>query len=238
MIKFRVFHDGERMCRWLDSLSDDGWAVAGYRLGIWTFERCTPGEYRYAADFRDRMLSVSGKYRECMEKNGSEIFTGFVSWVLVKKRVSDGPIRLYSDPAASKLRLRKLLRFFRTVFIIDLILCGVCCIAATRDETPILMLCLAAAAGLLAVAFASRCFALRESVYRLRTESSAASVTRRAIPRHFLLFQVFGLILVLSGMLLNVDPRMLVLSNVLAVAGLVLSILGAVGLIRGRLHTS
>ena len=50
MKKFRLHFDKDKEERWLDEMSQKGWAMVEYFAGIYVFVPCKPGAYTYRVD--------------------------------------------------------------------------------------------------------------------------------------------------------------------------------------------
>lgn len=101
MIKFRLYYDKDQETAFLNDMSRKGYAVTGFCMGFYSFDRCRPGEYVYQIDFTEGMFRVSNDYREFMRDMGVEIVVLWGPWVMLRKRVEDGPFVLYTDVESS-----------------------------------------------------------------------------------------------------------------------------------------
>lgn len=66
MIKFKLYYDKDQEEKFLNEMSDQGYAMKKFFLGFYTFEPCNPGEYTYRVDL------IAGK--DINEKNS------FMTW--------------------------------------------------------------------------------------------------------------------------------------------------------------
>lgn len=97
MIKFKLFFDTEKETKWLNEMSAKGYGLTDYGWGIYSFEKCLPGEYVYQIDIVDGFFNADDDYREFMENIGVELVCMWGCWVILRKRAADGPFRLYTD---------------------------------------------------------------------------------------------------------------------------------------------
>ena len=62
MIKFRLYYDKDKMTEYLNEMSRKGYAMTGFCVGFYRFDRCLPGEYIYQIDITEGMFRVSNDY--------------------------------------------------------------------------------------------------------------------------------------------------------------------------------
>ena len=96
MKKFRLYYDKDKETLWLQRMANQGWALEGFFLGVYTFTPCEPGEYRYQIDFLENTADFEN-YRQLMEDSGVEVACRWFRWVILRKKVADGPFVLYTD---------------------------------------------------------------------------------------------------------------------------------------------
>lgn len=118
MIKFKLQFDTEKETKWLNEMSAKGYALADYWWGIYSFEKCLPGEYVYQIDIVDGFFNVDDDYRKFMEDIGVEIVCMWSCWAILRKKTSDGPFRLYTDAESSIEHYSKIRLLFRVAMII------------------------------------------------------------------------------------------------------------------------
>ncbi len=121
MIKFRLYFDKDKETVWLNEMAANGYAMTGFCLGFYTFEKCNPGEYVYQIDFGDHCFSISNDYREFMEENHIEIVQNWAFWIILRKHASEGEFQLYTDVDSSIEHYTKIRNMFKIVTIIELI---------------------------------------------------------------------------------------------------------------------
>ena len=98
--KFRILFDKDIEQDWLNEMSQHGWALNNFSMGVYTFTSCRPGEYIYQVD----LLPGTGfspsdpeGYTEFMEETGVEVVCRWFRWVILRKRAEDGPFEIYTD---------------------------------------------------------------------------------------------------------------------------------------------
>ena len=126
--KFRLLFDKDVEQKWLNEMCQRGWALKNFRLGVYTFESCQPGEYIYQVD----LLPGSGfqpndpeGYAEFMEETGVEVVCRWFRWIILRKKAAEGPFDIYTD-AESQIQLYSRIR---TMFLFGLGL-ELCCSAS------------------------------------------------------------------------------------------------------------
>lgn len=121
MTKYRYFLDTEREAKWLNEMSGKGYALTGFCMGFYSFDRCQPGEYVYQIDFTEGMFSVSTDYREFMAETGVEIVCLWGPWVFLRKKACEGEFRFYTDAESSVQHYTKVRNFFKGIVLLDII---------------------------------------------------------------------------------------------------------------------
>lgn len=121
MTKFRLFYDKDKGCKWINEMARKGYAMTGFCLGFFQFEKCEPGKYIYQVDFGEKFFSVSENYRQFMRENNIEIVQCWGPWVYLRKEATEGEFKLYTDVDSSIEHYTKILHMFKFVAIIELI---------------------------------------------------------------------------------------------------------------------
>lgn len=120
MIKFKLYFDTEKETEWLNEMSAKGYALADYWWGIYSFEKCLPGEYVYQIDIVDGFFNVDDDYRNFMEDIGVEIVCMWSCWAILRKKSADGLFRMYSDAESSIGHYSKIRQLSRVAMIIEI----------------------------------------------------------------------------------------------------------------------
>lgn len=121
MVKFRMYFDKDEETKWLNEMSDEGYAMTGFAFCFYKFEECEKGKWRYQVDFSDNMFSVSNEYREFMNSVGVEIVTLWGFWVILRKLTSEGEFELYTDVESRIENYTKIRTMFKVAMAIELI---------------------------------------------------------------------------------------------------------------------
>ena len=94
MKKFRIFYDKDAEAEWLNKLSDQGYQLKSFKLGMYEFEERDPGMYYYMVDLIDRARFDLEAYRAPLEAVGIEVITQFGNYVYIRKLKKNGPFMI------------------------------------------------------------------------------------------------------------------------------------------------
>lgn len=119
MMKFKLYFDKEKETEWLNKMSAEGCALTDYWWGFYSFEKCLPGEYEYQIDIVDGFFYVDDDYRKFMEDIGVELVCMWGVWVILRKKVADGPFQLYTDVESSIGHYSKIRLVFNAALILE-----------------------------------------------------------------------------------------------------------------------
>ncbi len=112
MIRWKFTFDKDEEQDWLNEYAQQGWAMAGFFVGVVTFVPCLPGEFIYQIDLLPgkglRADDYEG-YVIFMNDLGVEIVQRWGRWVYLRKRAEEGPFEVYTD-TESKLDLYRRIR--------------------------------------------------------------------------------------------------------------------------------
>lgn len=122
MTRFRISFDKDAETVWLNDMAAQGYAMTGFFMGFFTFEKCAPGEYLYQVDISEGMFRVSGDYRQFMAEAGVEIVSLWGYWVMLRRRAEMGPFELYTDVESTIEHYRKIRKLFKVVVVIEFLL--------------------------------------------------------------------------------------------------------------------
>ncbi len=193
MIKFRLLFDKDKETEWLNSMTQDGWAMTGFFGGFYHFDSCEKSAYSYQVDFTDRFFSVSNSYREFMREMGIEIVANWGFWTVLRKPASTGEFQLYTDVDSQMKHYTKIRRMFKVAAIIEII-CLFIQLWYAVTYAYYLSYAFALLAGVLALVIANAAFKTSDIIEELKERTTGiASVKkgRRFSP------------LLLAGLLLN-----------------------------------
>lgn len=138
MIRFKLYFDKDKETRWLNDMSDQGWAMTGFFAGFYRFEPCEKGKYSYQIDFGNEFFSVSDDYREFMSDSDIEIIQSWGFWVFLRKLSSEGEFQLYTDVDSQIEHYKKIRNMFKAVTVIELICLFIELFSASMTNSPLL----------------------------------------------------------------------------------------------------
>ena len=121
MKKFRLYYNTEKEIKWLNELSDQGWKLTGFFLGVYTFEPCGKGRYRYQVDTATSFGRVSKDYREFREEACIEIIQVWGPWVILCRDAAEGKFELFTDYESRLKHQQKMLTIFKICTIMELV---------------------------------------------------------------------------------------------------------------------
>lgn len=119
MVKFRWCYNTDKETEWLNHMAEQGWALTGFCLGFYRFERCEPGEYIYQIDATDKLFGVSEDYRQFMEEMGAEIVCTWGFYAFLRRKAVEGPFELYTDVEFTVAHYTKIINRFETVEAVE-----------------------------------------------------------------------------------------------------------------------
>lgn len=94
MKKFRIFYDKDAETEWLNKLSDKGYQLKSFKMGMYEFEERDAGKYLYMVDLIDRAYFDMEAYSAPLEAVGIEVISHFGNYVYIRKLKENGPFRI------------------------------------------------------------------------------------------------------------------------------------------------
>lgn len=94
MKKFRIFYDKDAETKWLNQLSDQGYQLKSFKMGMYEFEERDPGKYLYMVDLIDRANFKMEEYAPPLEAVGIEVVAQFGNYAYIRKLKKNGPFRI------------------------------------------------------------------------------------------------------------------------------------------------
>ena len=96
MKKFRLYYDKDKEEAFLNDMSAKGYAMKRFFLGVYTFEKCQPGEYTYRVDLiSDKTVEQRNELYDLIRDSGGELVQTWGIWAIFRKK---GNFELYTDP--------------------------------------------------------------------------------------------------------------------------------------------
>ena len=123
MIRWKFTFDKDDEQDWINEYCQQGWAMAGFFVGVVTFVPCQPGEYIYQIDLLPgaglRADDYEG-YVEFMHDTGVEVIQRWGRWVYLRKRAEEGPFEIYTDLDSQIAMYRRIRALFTWLLVIEL----------------------------------------------------------------------------------------------------------------------
>lgn len=191
MIRFKFYFDKDKETRWLNDMSDQGWAMNGFFAGFYRFEPCEKGKYTYQIDFGNEFFSVSDDYREFMSDSDIEIIQSWGFWVFLRKLSSEGEFQLYTDVDSQIEHYKKIRNMFKAVTVIELICLFIELFSASMTKSPLLWSFVFLILAII-IAFVNITFRTNDIIHELTERKTGIEEPRN---RSISIFLIIGLLL-------------------------------------------
>ena len=201
MVKFKLMFNKDEETVYLNQMADMGYAMTGFFAGFYTFDKCQPGTYHYQVDISQGFFHVSNDYREFMQEMNVEIVCTWGIWVILRKKVADGPFLLYTDVESSIAHYEKIKRMFKIAAVFEIICItieGICAARGTDWASIMVPLAMASLLSAFVVVFAREIARVNGILRELRErigEEEPGGFCGKGMPSHFL-----SLGLILNGL--------------------------------------
>ena len=191
MIRFKLYFDKDKETKWLNDMSDQGWAMNGFFAGFYRFEPCEKGKYTYQIDFGNEFFSVSDDYREFMSDSDIEIIQSWGFWVFLRKLSSEGEFQLYTDVDSQIEHYKKIRNMFKAVTVIELICLFIELFSASMTKSPLLWSFVFLILAII-IAFVNITFRTNDIIHELTERKTGIEEPRN---RSISIFLIIGLLL-------------------------------------------
>lgn len=96
--------------KWLNEMAAKGLALVAVGFCKYTFEECTPGEYKVRLELLEEVPvhAESQQYINFLEDTGAQYLGSVIRWSYFRKKVNDGEFELYSDNASRIVHLNRI----------------------------------------------------------------------------------------------------------------------------------
>lgn len=121
MYKIKFYFDKDEEEKWLNNMSNRGWAFEKFFLGFYKFSKCEPGEYIYQIDLLDNWNGDTSDFKSFMNEVGVDVVSQWYRWVYVRKIASQGPFELYTDKESKIIHYSRIRNFFAVALVIEII---------------------------------------------------------------------------------------------------------------------
>lgn len=119
MKKIRFYVDVESERTWLQKMANEGWALKKYFLGVYTFEKCEPGQYRYQIDLLDN-TNNRDDFEAFMKEMDVDVLCYWNKWAYLRRDSSQGKFEMYTDAESQIKQYKRLKNFYLTFIFIEL----------------------------------------------------------------------------------------------------------------------
>lgn len=118
--KYRFILDFEKEERWINEMSEQGWQLEKFILGLFTFTKGKPGEYIYRNEYlMDKNKKEREAYKHFLEESGIEVVHESFAWIYTRKKAIEGNYEIFSDITSKRKYYEKLLYTFGLLFLIN-----------------------------------------------------------------------------------------------------------------------
>ena len=117
MKKFRLYYDKDKEEVFLNEMSTRGYAMKRFFLGLYTFEKCQPGEYTYRVDLiSDKTVEQRNELYDLIRGSGGELVQTWGIWAIFRKK---GNFELYTDPESQIKQFERIRKIFIRLAIVE-----------------------------------------------------------------------------------------------------------------------
>lgn len=122
MKKKKLFFNYQKEEKWINEMAKSGWHLIGYKIGRYTFEKGTPGEYDYCIELLEEAphTEKGEAYLGFMEDAGIECVTKSGNWAYFRKKYTGEPFVIYTDYASRKKHLLRVVSMISIIFLLNL----------------------------------------------------------------------------------------------------------------------
>ena len=117
MKKFKLYYDKDKEEAFLNEMSAKGYAMKRFFLGLYTFEKCRPGEYTYRVDLiSDKTVEQRNELYDLVQDSGGELVQTWGIWAFFRKK---GNFELYTDPESQIKQFRRIRKKFAGLALLE-----------------------------------------------------------------------------------------------------------------------
>lgn len=134
MKKIRFYFDKDKEEKWINEMSQKGYAFERFFLGLYTFMPCEPGAFHYQIDLLENDNQKEKDFLELMEETEVEIVARWFRWVFLRRTAKLGEFQLYSDNASKATQYERLGRFYILLMLLE-VLCSWSIVNSTINQS-------------------------------------------------------------------------------------------------------
>ena len=118
MIKFKLYYDKDQEEKFLNEMSERGYAMEKFFLGFYFFEPCNPGEYTYRVDLiAGKDIRETNSFYDLVRDTGGELVQTWGFWAFYRKK---GNFDLYTDRESQISQYEKIRKLFLGIGLLEL----------------------------------------------------------------------------------------------------------------------
>ena len=118
MIKFKLYYDKDQEEKFLNEMSNRGYAMEKFFLGLYFFEPCNPGEYTYRVDLiAGKGIKETNSFYDLVRDAGGELVQTWGFWAFYRKK---GSFDLYTDRESQITQYEKIRKLFLGIGFLEL----------------------------------------------------------------------------------------------------------------------
>lgn len=119
MFKIRFYYDKDHEEKFLNEMSNRGYAMDKFFLGFYSFVPCNPGEYTYRVDLiAGKGIKETNSFYDLVRDAGGELVQTWGFWAFYRKK---GNFDLYSDRESQITQYEKIRKLFLGIGFLELI---------------------------------------------------------------------------------------------------------------------
>lgn len=117
----KAYYDFEKEEKFLNQMSEKGWALVDYSWCKYVFKDAPKGEYIYRLELLEHPVyhPESQEYIKFMEDTGAEFVASYNRWVYFRRKETDGEFNIYSDMDSKIRHYNRIRQLFIFVFVFN-----------------------------------------------------------------------------------------------------------------------
>ncbi len=118
MFKIRFYYDKDHEEKFLNEMSNRGYAMDKFFMGFYSFVPCNPGEYTYRVDLiAGKGIKETNSFYDLVRDSGGELVQTWGFWAFYRKK---GSFDLYTDRESQISQYEKIRKLFLAVGFLEL----------------------------------------------------------------------------------------------------------------------
>ena len=118
MFKIRFYYDKDHEEKFLNEMSNRGYAMDKFFMGFYSFVPCNPGEYTYRVDLiAGKGIKETNSFYDLVRDAGGELVQTWGFWAFYRKK---GSFDLYTDRESQMTQYEKIRKLFLVIGFLEL----------------------------------------------------------------------------------------------------------------------